>query len=110
MEYTKKQLKQFIRELKLSYEDAETGKVKRFNLRGLKRRELEDIIDSKLLREQFMEWLPHPIEKVEAVELSKAPKGYHYCKYCGKLTKGTDEDLLCEECHELFGHSHFSEL
>ena len=35
---------------------------------------------------------------------------YHYCKYCGELVLGDNEDLLCQECRELFGHSFYSEL
>jgi tRNA(Ile2) C34 agmatinyltransferase TiaS len=32
------------------------------------------------------------------------------CKYCGEENKSEDEDLLCKECREDFGHSLYSEL
>jgi len=32
------------------------------------------------------------------------------CKYCGKPNNSKDEDVLCEECRETFGHSFYSEL
>lgn len=34
----------------------------------------------------------------------------HLCGYCYSIVNGTDEDVLCNECRELFGHSLFSEL
>ena len=34
----------------------------------------------------------------------------HICKYCGEITDGIEEDLLCKNCRELFGHALFSEL
>ena len=34
----------------------------------------------------------------------------HQCKYCGEFTKGTDEDVLCKGCREIFGHTLYSEL
>lgn len=34
----------------------------------------------------------------------------HICKYCGKTADGTDEDVLCKECRELFGHMFYFEL
>lgn len=34
----------------------------------------------------------------------------HECKYCGTVTKGADEDVLCEDCRMIFGHTFFSEL
>ena len=36
--------------------------------------------------------------------------GYHICKYCGSITRGSNEDALCKDCRELFGHSMFSQL
>ena len=32
------------------------------------------------------------------------------CKYCGNDNGSTDENVLCEECREVFGHSLYSEL
>ena len=37
-------------------------------------------------------------------------KENHICPYCGNVAKGLDEDRLCEECRDIFGHSFFSEL
>jgi len=37
-------------------------------------------------------------------------KTHHICKYCGGLAKGKDDDVLCSDCRELFGHAFFSEL
>ena len=35
---------------------------------------------------------------------------HHRCKYCDKMTIGSNEDLLCDDCREMFGHSFYSEL
>jgi len=32
------------------------------------------------------------------------------CKYCGEENNSNDEELLCEKCRELFGHSLYNEL
>ena len=40
----------------------------------------------------------------------KIPRGKHICKYCGKIAKGIDEDILCDKCNELFGHTYYSQL
>lgn len=37
-------------------------------------------------------------------------EGKHYCKYCGNIAEGENEDVLCEDCKQLFGHSLYSEL
>ena len=34
----------------------------------------------------------------------------HECKYCGSVANGTDTDVLCEDCREIFGHTLYSEL
>ena len=34
----------------------------------------------------------------------------HICKYCGDIAKGTDEDVLCQDCRDTFGHAFYSEL
>lgn len=41
---------------------------------------------------------------------AEIPKDSHICKYCGGIAKGTYEDLLCEDCRMLFGHTLYSEL
>ena len=35
---------------------------------------------------------------------------HHICQYCGEVVKGTDEDVLCQECRYTFGHAFYSEL
>ena len=37
-------------------------------------------------------------------------KENHICKYCGGIAKGDCEDLLCDDCRMLFGHTLYSEL
>lgn len=37
-------------------------------------------------------------------------KTYNYCKYCGRPNNSMDEDILCEDCRETFGHTFYSEL
>lgn len=49
----------------------------------------------------------YPDEKITAVYDVKT---HHLCKYCGGIAKGIDEDILCAECREDFGHAFFSEL
>ena len=43
---------------------------------------------------------------MKIIEESKA----HLCKYCGEIVEGTDSDILCDDCRELFGHVFYSEL
>lgn len=40
----------------------------------------------------------------------QAENATHKCLYCGKTTYGANEDLLCDECYEMFGHTHYSQL
>ena len=35
---------------------------------------------------------------------------HHICQYCGDIAQGIDEDVLCQECREIFGHAFYSEL
>lgn len=35
---------------------------------------------------------------------------HHICKYCGEIAKGTDEDVLCDDCRYTFGHAFYYEL
>lgn len=46
-------------------------------------------------------------EKIIAVHDANT---HHICKYCGGVAKGIDEDVLCEECRDIFGHAFYSEL
>ena len=49
----------------------------------------------------------YPDEKITKVVDAKT---HHLCKYCGGIAKGTDDNVLCAACRELFGHAFFSEL
>lgn len=57
--------------------------------------------------------------KSEGIELVKVDidaqisfdiSGPVLCQYCGAPNGSDDEDLLCQDCRETFGHSLFSEL
>lgn len=52
--------------------------------------------------------------KSTMVEISKAINkvlSKNICKYCGENETGSsDEDILCDECAESFGHTRYSEL
>lgn len=37
-------------------------------------------------------------------------EGKHICKYCYGIADGPDEDVLCKECRDVFGHTFYSEL
>lgn len=45
----------------------------------------------------------------ELISITNA-SSHHLCGYCGQVVKGTDRNLLCDECRELFGHKYLSEL
>lgn len=48
---------------------------------------------------------------VKCVFVKEVEKGkWHWCKHCGELVEGSDEDILCEECCMKFGHYRFSQL
>jgi len=49
----------------------------------------------------------YPDEKITAVYDAN---NHHICKYCGGIANGIDEDILCKECRDVFGHAFFSEL
>ena len=40
----------------------------------------------------------------------KITKIKNECKYCGEFTDSDDEDVLCEDCRQTFGHTFYSEL
>lgn len=46
----------------------------------------------------------------ESIQKVYDAKKHHVCQYCGNVAKGTDKNVLCEECREMFGHAFFSEL
>lgn len=37
------------------------------------------------------------------------PRGYHLCG-CGNLVVGENENVLCQECREIYGHAYESNL
>ena len=37
-------------------------------------------------------------------------RGHHLCGYCGAIVNGTNKDVLCEDCQDVFGHTYFHEL
>ncbi len=57
--------------------------------------------------EQAMEYVResgyNPVQAVKA-------RGHYFCKYCSRIVKGTNKDVLCPECRDVFGHAFFSEL
>lgn len=48
-------------------------------------------------------------EKMTAIKIVPA-KGNHLCRYCMGIAEGSNKDLLCDDCKELFGHTLFTEL
>lgn len=34
----------------------------------------------------------------------------HFCKYCGEVADGPDDNILCDDCAYTFGHRLYSEL
>lgn len=50
------------------------------------------------------------IELISGLSVCTDLTDQHICKYCGKIADGTDEEVLCKECRELFGHTFFNEL
>ena len=61
-----------------------------------------------MLVEQWKMFMQEDFEdKVIAVHDANT---HHICKYCGGVAKGIDEDVLCEECRDVFGHAFYSEL
>lgn len=83
--------------------NAKTGIVKRINVKesGLKFR---NNTDEFVYTIKFYNRIPKKYAKMIGVEK------VNYCKYCGSPTDSVDENVLCEECRNLFGHTFYSEL
>ena len=68
---------------------------------------VNDIAKQKLLeiinKECDMSFKP---EYTKIIDLT----GKHLCLYCGEVVDGLDEDKLCAECRDVFGHAFYSEL
>lgn len=59
------------------------------------------------LTNSLLEWY----EDIKGLEISiNGEILSHRCKYCGEITNGTDENVLCEDCIMTFGHAFYSEL
>ena len=59
------------------------------------------------LTNSLLEWY----EDIKGLEISRNGEILsHRCKYCGEITNGTDENVLCEDCRMTFGHAFYSEL
>lgn len=37
-------------------------------------------------------------------------RGHHLCKYCYGIAEGSDKNMLCDNCRNVFGHTFYSEL
>lgn len=48
-------------------------------------------------------------EGYEIVKIVPA-RGHHLCEYCKGIVDGSDKDILCDECIDVFGHFRYSEL
>lgn len=70
------------------------------------------VLDKKYTMSEFLNFVnkvsktDFTPETTEVIDLT----GKHTCRYCGSVVTGTDEDILCDECYELFGHRRFSDL
>lgn len=52
---------------------------------------------------EFNNWL-------DKLDIKSTDDGMMRCKYCGNKYRTKEEDLLCLECREMFGHAFYSEL
>lgn len=48
-------------------------------------------------------------EGIKVIMIAPA-KGHHRCMYCGSIAKGSQKDILCGECRDVFGHYSYYEL
>lgn len=50
--------------------------------------------------------------EADGIKIEKIAKKstHHRCKYCGCIANGTNKDVLCEDCKNIFGHKYYSEL
>ena len=51
-----------------------------------------------------------PNEENLFTDIKVLEKNKHICKYCGSITEGEYENILCSDCRECFGHTLYSEL
>jgi rubrerythrin len=101
----------------LVYDGKEESKMTKDELVKAILREYEVIFDKNTIRAMdeafrcgFLRGENYAREDERAKTKAKALNGSHICKYCGEITKGTDDDVLCPECRGTFGHAFYSEL
>jgi len=58
---------------------------------------------------EIREALDSEYSNLKRIQIAEA-KDRHFCKYCGTVAEGANKDVLCSECHDLFGHNLYSEL
>lgn len=58
---------------------------------------------------EFTKMVEKLLENIKIIEIVNG-SDHHICKYCGSVASGSDEDILCDGCAELFGHRLFGEL
>lgn len=74
---------------------------------------LNSKIPTQKILEHYNKDLPSPErEVVKCIFVKEVEKGnWHWCQYCDELVEGSnDEDILCNECRMIFGHTRFSQL
>lgn len=59
--------------------------------------------------DEIREELDSKYSNLKRIQIAEA-KTHHFCKYCGTVTYGANKDVLCSGCHDLFGHTLYSEL
>jgi rubrerythrin len=59
--------------------------------------------------DEIREALDSKYSNLKRIQIAEA-KNHHFCKYCGTVTEGANKDVLCSGCHDLFGHTLYSEL
>lgn len=92
----------FMKTFKISGDD--------YQIIGIEPRRAFSIIVKRLSDGKEYFCSPESIPFAEQPSL-QAPSSYtHKCKYCGSVTSGKDEDLLCSNCMATFGHMRYSEL
>ena len=66
------------------------------------------ITDGLLSEKDILE--THKTDNVKSVRFHRhIPNGMHLCS-CGNLAYGDDDDVLCSECQEIYGHTRESQL
>lgn len=61
-------------------------------------------------KEEIMKRVAEEYNFANPIGCDFIPAGHHLCGYCGELTVGANEDILCSDCKSVFGHTRYSEL